>query len=164
MTMEAIDRLLAFEDLRNLKARYLQYLDSKQWDKYANLFVEDGVISDVRFNIRIEGRSQIRAVVPHVFNNSTITVHQVHQADIRLQSPSAATGIWALEEYTTFGKPSESGIFPVPVGTRHGYGHYVDEFVKVDGEWLFKSLAAEWIRLDLSGMAASETCAALLSS
>jgi hypothetical protein len=45
-TVEAIDRLLAFEDLRNLKARYLQYLDSKQWDKYASLFVEDGVFSD----------------------------------------------------------------------------------------------------------------------
>ena len=49
--MEAIDRLLAFEDLRNLKARYLQYLDSKQWDKYANLFVEDAVITDARFSL-----------------------------------------------------------------------------------------------------------------
>jgi hypothetical protein len=51
----------------------------------------------------------------------------------------------------------------VPVGT-HGYGYYVDEFVKADGEWMFKSLAAEWTRLDLSGMAASETCAALQNS
>jgi hypothetical protein len=33
-TVEAIDRLLAFEDLRNLKARYLQYLASKQCGKY----------------------------------------------------------------------------------------------------------------------------------
>ncbi len=57
------------------------------------------------------------------------SVHHGHTPEIVLTSDTTATGIWAMEDelWWTNGDVEEH---------LHGYGHYHEEYRKVEGKWL----------------------------
>lgn len=67
------------------------------------------------------------------------TAHQVHAPEIELTSPTAARGVWALQDVVRLAP----GIDLV------GYGHYHETYEKADGQWRIKTLKLTRLREDL---------------
>ena len=127
--MDAIDRLVAIEEIRQLKARYFRCLDTKDWTGLAAVFAPDGVLDhrSAEMDHTVTGAHAIadaieKAVAP------AITVHHGHMSEIEFLSPTRARGIWAMEDKLWW-----------PEGFRtkhiHGYGHYHEEYAYLENEW-----------------------------
>jgi hypothetical protein len=137
--------------IEDLQARYLFAFDWNDADSYANTFAEDGVLNfgwgelKGRQAIRDfiaggdEDREQQQADTPagerprvgrHIISNIVVDI-----------DGDKATGRAYWTHMTTG---------PTGYGTVDFFGHYEDEMVKVDGEWLFASrhvyneAIAEW--------------------
>jgi len=116
--------LVEIEAIRQLKARYFRFLDTKQWDAWREVFTEDfqaeihGPHPVIHFESRdemVESNRKILAEAP--------TVHHGHMPEIELTGPDRATGIWAMVDVVKLG----AGFV--------GYGHYHEEYRKVEGDW-----------------------------
>ena len=107
--------------IENLQARYLFALDFKDHDLYVTTFTPDGVL-DVG-NGEIVGREAIKAAVANMPGGR----HHVTNFVLRVDG-NRATGRAA---WMHTGTNAEGDM------TIGGYGHYEDDLVKVDGEWLF---------------------------
>jgi hypothetical protein len=137
--MEDAAALLEIEAIKQLKARYCRYLDTKDWDAWRGLFSDD-FLSDTS----LAGGKVIRGADEFVaFTRkglrSQATVHQVHAPEIELTSPTTASGVWALEDVVRFG----------PGVNLRGYGHYTETYQKVDGRWLITSSTLTRLREDV---------------
>jgi hypothetical protein len=137
--MEDAAALLEIEAIKQLKARYCRYLDTKDWDAWRGLFSDD-FLSDTS----LAGGKVIRGADEFVaFTRkglrSQATVHQVHAPEIELTSPTTASGVWALEDVVRFG----AGV------NLRGYGHYTETYQKVDGRWLITSSTLTRLREDV---------------
>lgn len=137
-----IEEFAAIEAIKTMKARYCRYVDTRDWDNYANLFTEDGTIVMDRglFDsaepiepFRMTGREAIRRSTPGGLSDGQ-TIHHVTMPEITLTSPTTATGIWAL--YDLF--HSRDYHF-------EGCGYYHETYVLEAGEWRISSLHLKWI-------------------
>ncbi len=140
--MGAIDaglqRLLDLEEIKQLKARYFRFLDTKDWEGLAAVFSADAVMDADGFVER--GRDEILAFLPKVLDG-VVTAHHGHMPEITLTGPDTATGIWAMFDYLTF--PGETP----PRGLR-GYGHYHEEYVRQHDGWRIRRLTLTRLRVD----------------
>jgi hypothetical protein len=148
--VEPLEQLLAIEEIRRLKARYFRALDLKEWDRYGELFTTPTVIDfsdqpelwghgpedqrpDPADWIFTDGKACADAIEP--LFEGVITTHHGHDPDIEITGETTAAGIWSLYDRLEF--PEE--IF-------HGFGHYRDEYEKVDGTWLISKLVLTRLR------------------
>jgi uncharacterized protein (TIGR02246 family) len=130
-------RMDDYEAIRQLKAQYFRFLDTKDWDRYGALFTED-VLVDVTgsgggvFN----GRDAYMAYTREHLTTLK-TVHQGHMAEITITSPTVATGIWAMEDRLEF-----------PDGTQmDGQGHYFETYQKLVGRWQIREMFLTRLRM-----------------
>lgn len=123
------EELSDIEAIKQLKARYFRLMDQRHWDEWADLFTEDysgtyyGAHAGWTFSSRAEFVSEIRA-----WMTDAVSVHHGHMPEIELLSATTAKGIWAMSDYVHG-----------PQVTVEGSGHYIDEYVKQDGQWKIKS-------------------------
>lgn len=143
-----IEDLIAFEEIKQLKARYCYHLDLKEWDAYANLFTEDSIIiSDRGVSTRgrdpdsmapIKGRQEQHVFIERLLANAD-TVHQVHSPIIELTSATTAKAIWAMED-----------VVEMPGFYLQARGHYRETYRKeADGKWYIASLHLTRTRIDM---------------
>jgi uncharacterized protein (TIGR02246 family) len=132
--MNAIDKLVALEEIRALMARRVRCLDEKDWAGFADCYAEDAVsYSFVRPEApedKIVGAKEIAARVAKALEGVT-TAHQIHLPEIEILSEDHATGIFPLNDV----------LSRMREGKRHwmrGYGHYRQVYRKVDGRWLIQ--------------------------
>jgi hypothetical protein len=139
--MTDIERLVAAEEIKQLKAHYFRYMDTKQWSGWAEVFTADAVMDvseeQVDQNI-IKGRDKIIPFVSKVLEG-VVTVHHGHMPEIEVTSPTTARGIWSMEDKLRW---------PNGKTTLHGYGHYHETYEKVDGRWRIKTLKLTRLRID----------------
>lgn len=125
------------EEIKKLKARYFRALDSKDWDTYAGIFAEDCVVDLTRAGgPRHEGREAFSA-----YGRSLTIVqscHHGHMPEIELTGPDTASGVWAMEDYNIWEDGSQN----------HGWGHYLETYVKREGRWYIKTMALSYLRID----------------
>lgn len=149
--LDAAEALLAIEQIKQLRARYFQMLDEKDWPGYAALFTE-GAVLDFRGEIPHQVRDpQARAELPgdaFLFNGGPaaaatfekhladcVTVHHGHDPQVTLTGPDTATGLWAMWDCLDYGHE----LF-------QGYGHYRERYRRVDGRWLIEELELTRLR------------------
>lgn len=145
--MDALQTLVAENEIRGLKALYCRFLDTKDWDGLMSLFLEDAVL-DVQQdtgNPKIHGRAaiidQIRIAVIEAASS-----HQVHTPEISLISDDSAEGIWAMQDRVVW-KPGKS---PIPgVASITGYGQYHETYRRSDDGWKFASLRLTRFHVDM---------------
>lgn len=147
--MTDMEKLIALEAIRNLKARYYRLMDTKQWLEWGNLFSLDAIMDvsdDVKENINaapvVQGRAVIVAQVSGLIGGAC-SVHQVHSPEIELRSSTEATAIWAMEDWLTF-PPGMA----VPFKSMHGCGHYHEAYQADAGRWFIKSLKLTRLKQD----------------
>jgi hypothetical protein len=141
--MDATERLLAIEEIRQLKARYFRCLDTKDWAGLAAVFAPDGVLDhrEAEMEHTVTGAQAIADSIEGAVREA-ITVHHGHMSEIEILSPTTARGIWAMEDKLWWPEGS-------PYKTIHGYGHYHEEYSKVESEWKISLNRLTRLRIDL---------------
>jgi hypothetical protein len=145
--VDAVERLTAIEEIKQLKARYFRCMDMKDWDGQVAVFTPD-VEVDVSGEMPPGEDGIIRGAQEFVtFNRGHIedvlTVHHGHMPEIEITSDTTATGTWAMEDMLRW---PDGG----PMRTLHGYGHYHETYEKVDGEWRIKTMKLTRLRRDVT--------------
>ena len=141
--MDAVERLAAIEEIKQLKARYFRCMDTKDWAGFEAVFAPDSEM-DMRGEAGESGLQRgpaniaafVRGAVDEV-----VTVHHGHMPEIELTSDTEATGVWAMEDRLRW---PEGG----PLRTMHGWGHYHETYVKLAGGWRIKTLRLSRLRVD----------------
>jgi len=144
-----IEKLLAIEEIKQLKARYLRYVDTKNWEGFKSVFAPAAQfdISDDVPGCILSGREKIAQAVS-VPLAGCVSVHHGHCPEIDVTSNTTASGIWAMEDMLRW--PADSAY---PNRTLHGYGHYVETYEKIGGQWHIKSMKLKRLRVDLGAQA-----------
>lgn len=115
------------EAIKRLKYKYLRCLDQKRWDELAECFTEDARSSYGGGRYAFEGRDAIMEFLRRAMGApSFLSSHRAHHPEIEFSSPTAATGIWALEDTVI---ETRAGI------TIRGAAFYTDEYVKQGDAW-----------------------------
>ena len=134
--------LMEIESIKQLKARYCRYLDTKDWDSWRDVFTDDfvGDTTDAGGGV-IVGVDEFMAYTRNTIGKpSQATVHQVHAPEIELTSATTARGIWALNDVVRL----------VPTLSLNGYGHYHETYEKIDGRWRIKTSKLTRLREDVT--------------
>ena len=128
------------EAIKQLKARYFRCLDTKDWDGLRSVFADDLVMDTTDSGGEVlVGADDIIAFLREALAEA-LTVHHGHMPEIELLSSSSATGIWAMDDRLRW-----------PDGTElHGFGHYHERYLKLDGRWLLAELRLTRLRMDVS--------------
>lgn len=138
--MDAVSRLIAIEDIKQLKARYFRFMDTRDFEGMATVFCHDALF-DCTEGVRYlplggewqgelgetrRGREDIMAWIIASFVSAT-TVHHGHGHEITIDSDTEAHGVIAMEDY----------IFAADRKTLliHAAGHYHERYRIEDGAW-----------------------------
>lgn len=140
-----VRRLVAIEEIRQLKARYFRTLDRQEWDEFGAVFARDGVLEVPEVDMVSEGRDAIVTGVSRALAGAR-TVHHGHMPEIEVTGPDTARGIWAMFDYVEW-PPTGAGE---RVGLQ-GYGHYHEDYVREDGRWCIARSRLERLRVDPLG-------------
>jgi len=122
--MDALEKLIAQQEIRDLSARYAMLLDDHDWGALTELWTEDAVwsLGDTVF----DGRAAVMGFLAGCLTENYFAKHINGQSLIEVHEDGvSATGktdvLWLAAN------------FEVQVMAR-----YVDTYVKLDGRWLFK--------------------------
>jgi len=136
--MLTVEKLLAIEEIKQVKAKYFYYMDMKEWDGWRReVFAPDAAMVISRAGP--EPRHGIEAILEIIIPllDGVKSIHHGHMPIIEITSPTTATGIWAMEDLLFLdGRPQFGGL----TGRVHGYGHYHETYVKTDVGWRIKTM------------------------
>ena len=141
--MTEIERLLAMEAIRKVKAAYFRCMDTKAWGELHDVFTEDAIF-DVRGALEmpkteaeyaaekiITGRADIIAYVSKGLN-PLISVHHGHMPEIDILSATEAKAIWPMSDMLILPEGSPFRIF-------RGWGYYTETYTR-DDRWRIATL------------------------
>jgi SnoaL-like domain len=134
--MAVLEWLVALEDIKLLKARRDRFVDTKDWTALEALHVPEHQSYNGDYPPWTTAREMIRNVREIMRDLST--AHQSHTPEITFESPTEASGIWAMTGISLWSQGDEEHFF---VAT----GHYFETYEKRNGRWLFTSRRLEYI-------------------
>jgi len=140
--IDPVQQLVAIEAIKQLKARYFRFLDTKRWEEWGLVFTTDVVMDVPEADMLTTGRAEVVRTVSGALEG-TQTAHHGHMPEIEITGTDTARGTWAMFDYVEWPKGAD--------GTRvglNGYGHYIDEYVREDGEWRIARTRLERLRVD----------------
>ena len=139
--MTEIEQLLAREAIKETKARYCRFLDTKCWDDWGSVFTEDAkmdVSDDVKdipgASSHIQGRDTLVNQTRELVGPGN-HMHHVHSPEITFISNNEAQVIWAMEDWVNF----PEGV-PGPFQTMNAFGHYYETYKREGSVWRISTL------------------------
>lgn len=127
--------------LRNLMARYVDAVNRYDGDAWIATWAEDSAWN--LMGAPVEGKEAIRALWEQMMSSFEFAVLFPNSCLFEIDGDTA-TGHWYLHEYGRDLEGNASAIL----------SRYLDTYIKVDGEWLFKTRTYDFIYNgppDLSG-------------
>jgi hypothetical protein len=142
--MDATEKMLAIEEIKRLKASYLRFVDTKDWQSFEALFAPDASfdLSDDAPGGVVVGAAMIAEMARGPLQQA-VTVHHGHCPEIEITSPTSASGIWAMEDRLRW--PDETGY---PLKSLHGCGHYLETYERSNGRWFIKTVRLKRLWVD----------------
>lgn len=133
--MNSIERLVAIQELEQLKAKYWFALDRQDWEMWRDQVWAPDAELDVaaETEYKVGPRNALIEWVKQQFVDQ-ISVHHGHTPIIEITSDTTATGIWAMEDRLYRGKKHVLGA-----GFVLGFGHYHETYVKLDVGWRIRT-------------------------
>jgi hypothetical protein len=139
-----LERLMTIESIKQLKARFLRCLDTKDWDGFAATLSDDAVLDMSQQGSEVlEGGGKVIAAWTRDSVDRAETVHHAHTPEINVTSPDSATGVWALLDVLRW--PAGEAISEMVT-----YGHYHESYVRVGGEWKISRIFLTHLRIDIT--------------
>ncbi|NWK97398.1 DUF4440 domain-containing protein [Sphingobium lactosutens] len=135
------------EEIKILKARYIRYMDTRNWDALQNLFMPDAVVEIAEIGHRTEtavafvefARTALEGVV---------SVHNAALPEIVISADGTATGVWAMtDDLDAPNGLAQSEGKPVRM---RGAGHYHETYRKTPEGWKIELMQLTRLRLDIS--------------
>ena len=140
--MDIDTKLLAIEDIKQLKGRYFRCMDTKDWAALRSVFCADAVF-DARAALSVDGHGEAgraadsndwvyrggEAIAQFIQGaiGPAITVHHGHCHEIEILSADEASGVIAMEDQIWDPDTKKP--------TLHGSGYYHETYRRVDGRW-----------------------------
>jgi hypothetical protein len=135
--MNDLERLIAIEEIKRIKARYWRGVDMKDPMVLRDVFADDAKI-DFRGNELDEASANQPLPTPDEFVAGAmqtlahfVTAHHGHAPDIEFLSDTEAVGYWPMED-NIWVKP---GAPNVTFTQLRGYGIYHDRYCKTPRGW-----------------------------
>ncbi len=132
--LPSIGELWDIEQIKQLKARYFRFLDTKDWTAYRTCFTDDfcSYAGDASEPIASSGDAFV-ALAERLFpKGGTLTVHQGQMPEIELTGERTATGIWSMS--------SSSGAAGTAMPPLRGGSYYFEIYEKgTDNRWRIKA-------------------------
>ena len=143
--MTDAERLLAIEEIKQVKSRYFRCMDTKDWAGFEAVFAADAAVDYTppggnAADWSYRGAGNIVTFVRKALETA-ITIHQGHMPEVEVTSPTTARAIFAMEDLIWWPEGSRRK-------TLHGWGHYHETFEKIGGKWLIKTVRLTRLRVD----------------
>jgi hypothetical protein len=133
MDLSPIDRLLAIEDIKLLKARYCRHVDEQDWEAYRALFLAD---AHLEYGSGVFDSADEMVDFFRDLLRGGSSVHHCHTPEIELTGPAEATGTWALFDRVVLREGAAETSWS-------GYARYWETYQRVDGQWKIATLRVE---------------------
>lgn len=145
--MNDIERLVAIEAIKQVKALYFYGLDHRDWDLWRReVWAPEGRLEVPEF--RPEPFAGYDAVIAYVSEatGDQVSVHHGHMPIITFTSDTTADVIWAMED-----RLYRTREFPLHDGSTwlHGFGHYHETYVKLERGWRIQSSRLTRLRVEM---------------
>jgi len=143
--MNDIERLIAIEEIKRLKARYFYAFDNKDWAMWREqVFAPHGRLEVPERGFAIEG---LDAMIPWLIEQAAdqVSIHHGHTPDIEILSVTTAKGLWAMEDRIWRSKEHPLGD---GIAFLHGFGHYHETYVKLECGWRIESTRLTRLRVE----------------
>ena len=123
--MTDVEKLLAYEEIRQLASRYAVFSDARDMDRLVDLYVPDVQVGRERF-----GRDALREDMDRAFRGVGVTFLHVGNHVIDLVDDDHATGIVYCRGEIQDGGPNSDRFIIHAI-------QYHDTYARRDGHWLF---------------------------
>jgi hypothetical protein len=139
--MSDLERLVAIEEIKQLKSRRDRAVDTKDWAALEALHAPD-------HHSHVEGFADWTSAAEMVRNvraslEGVTSVHQCHTPDITFETPTRAHGVWAMEDYLSWRQGEAEHWL-------RGYGFYDETYEKRDGRWVYVWRRLRRLKVDIS--------------
>jgi hypothetical protein len=125
------------ESIKQVKYAYFRLLDLKRFHELGDLLTAGCTASYEDGRRSFEGRAAIvEFLTESLADPGIVTAHHGHHPEIALTGPTAATGVWYLQDRV---------IVPAADLEIGGTALYRDEYLKADGRWLISHTGYERI-------------------
>jgi uncharacterized protein (TIGR02246 family) len=143
--MTDVERLLAADEIKQVKARYFRCMDTKDWAGFGAVFAPDASVDYTPpggnpAEWSFSGAEKILAFVRRMVEPA-VTIHHGHMSEVEVTSPTTAHAIFAMEDVIYWPEGSR-------YKTMHGWGHYHESYEKLGGKWLIKTLRLTRLRVE----------------
>lgn len=142
-------------EVRRAKARYCRFIDTKQWDDFAELFVPDVTIRMVdpegEVIAAFDDRDSFMAAT-RAFLQGARSSHHIHNEEIDRISDSEISAIWAMEDIVVNSNPA-----PGQPTRMHGYGHYHETWKRTPEGWRIARLELRRTILEFNAIPSTHT-------
>ncbi len=136
-----LDDLLAHEEIKLLKYRYMRALDTHDWVLMESLYMPDAHCWFGNGKYSAQGRDEIITFYKSLLNDDFWSSHIAVHPEIELTSPTTAKAIWRLEDTVHYLADNPAATeAEMRAGDEHqGAGHYFDEYAKLGDDWKIQS-------------------------
>ncbi len=122
--MNPAELMVAVEEIKQLKYRYLRTLDLKRWDEFAQVFVPEAT-GEYGEGLSFGSRDELVGFMRDSLGPQMVTLHQCHHPEISVKD-DRATGVWYLEDRV---------LMPEHRLVLEGAAFYEDRYVRTGDGW-----------------------------
>ena len=148
--MTELERLLAIEEIKQVKAKYFYGLDHRDWDLWRrDVWAPDGRLEVPEADMVVQPLDEVVAWVSQTTGDQ-VSVHHGHMPIISFEADDRARVVWAMEDrlYRTPQFPLEDGSTYL-----HGFGHYHETYVRLSQGWRISASRLTRLRVETRRLA-----------
>ena len=143
MSDTALQQLLDYKAIVELKARFVHTVDAKDWDGYRAVFTPDEGWFDFGGGFGVEGgEAFVDAVAGQL--EGAVSVHRAFLPQIAFVSDTEATGEWAVNDYIEWSADPDTG----ERRGHQGFGYEYETYRKAGGAWKIAAWWVHYVRID----------------
>ena len=152
--MNELERLIATEEIKQVKARYFRGVDTNDADLVRGILADDCVLDYTgccvdpatgrdflpAMNVTLRGRASWSS--EGLSKVGIVSVHQGHQCEVTVMTDTTASAIWSMTDRLFMPAGAAFAVMT-------GYGYYHETYEKTRGSWKIKTLRIARIRVEV---------------
>lgn len=143
MDTEKLQQMLDYKDIVELKARFVEKVDGKDWNGFRAVFTPKDGTFDFGGELKVTGGDAFVDTVIEQLEGA-VSVHRAFLPQIEFESPTLARGSWAVNDYIEWGADPETG----ERRGHQGFGYEYETYRKIDGVWKIAEWRVHYTRMD----------------